>query len=156
MVYALLCGCWTGSALAVDTRDAIGRLDSDTVVENAATPTQAPTSIRLEELWRVGDGDAPEELFGVIQRVTADAEGNVYLLDRQLSEVRVFDKDGNYPRTIGREGEGPGEFRRPSDMFFLPDGRLAILQVFPPRIVLLKRNGTPVGELLRGRLLFSG
>jgi hypothetical protein len=106
-----------------------------------------PVTLTLEELWRVGgDSDADEEFFGVIAQVATDPAGNVYLLDRQLSEVRVFSPEGDYLRTIGREGEGPGEFRQPTDMFFLPDGNLGVLQLAPGRIVMLSPEGEPMGD----------
>lgn len=116
-------------------------------IMNPATGTEDPVTIELEELWRVGgDTDNEDEFFGVIGRVTTDKDGNVYLLDSQLSEVKVFSADGEYLRTLGREGEGPGEFRRPTDMFFLPDGNLGVLQVAPGRIIMFTADGDPVGD----------
>ena len=40
-----------------------------------------------------------------------DSEGRVYIADQMAKEVIVLDPDLRYGRTIGREGEGPGEFR---------------------------------------------
>jgi hypothetical protein len=106
-----------------------------------------PVTITLQELWRIGgDSDSDEEFFGVINQVTTDPAGNVYVLDRQLSEVKVFSPDGQYLRTIGREGEGPGEFRQALDMFFLPNGNLGVLQLAPGRIVMLSPEGEPMGD----------
>lgn len=121
--------------------------DGVAYVHSPAEPMRAPETVQLRELWRIGgDSTAEEEFFGVIERITADPEGNVYLLDRQLSEVKVFSPDGKYLRTIGREGEGPGEFRQPMDLFFLPDGNLGVLQLVPGRIVMLTPEGDPVGD----------
>ena len=118
------------------------------VVKNPGEPVNAPTTVKLEELWRIGgETDSEEEFFGVISRIMADEEGNVYLLDSQLSEIKVFSGEGAYLRTLGREGEGPGEFRTPSDAFFTPDGNIGVLQPFPSKIVLLAKDGTPSGEL---------
>jgi hypothetical protein len=116
-------------------------------VMSPATPSDGTRTADLEELWRIGgDTDVEEEFFGVISRVTTDKEGQIYLLDSQLSEVKVFDQDGSYVRTIGREGEGPGEFRNPSDMFFVPGGNIGIMQMVPGKIVLLTPEGDPAGE----------
>lgn len=52
----------------------------------------------------------------------------VFLLDQQLSEVKVFDSAGQWLRTMGREGEGPGEFRGPVDLALLPGGQVGVLQ----------------------------
>ena len=55
------------------------------------------------------DGDDPNLLFGDIRGIQASSDGNIYVLDYQAAEVRVFDSDGRYLRTIVRRGEGPGE-----------------------------------------------
>ena len=49
-------------------------------------------------------------------------------------------------RSIGREGEGPGEFRQPSAMLFTPDGNVAVVQMMPAKVVLLSKEGDPLGE----------
>ena len=131
-------GTWKGQETTVD-----GKL----VVKNPTAPMDAPITVELEELWRLGgDTDNEDEFFGVISQILADPSGNVYLLDSQLSEVKVFSADGEFLRTLGREGEGPGEFRRPSDMCFLPGGLLGVVQLAPGRLVQLKTDGTPAGE----------
>jgi hypothetical protein len=135
----LAAGPWQGTET---TRDGVPW------VENPALPTEAPVTLPLQELWRIG-GDSAEEgqLFGVIGAVQTDTAGNVYLLDRQLSEVKVFSPDGEYLRTLGREGEGPGEFRRPVDLLFTPDGNVGVIQLVPGKIVLLSPEGDPSGDL---------
>ena len=54
------------------------------------------------------DGADPNLTFGAI-RVQAASDGTIYVLDQQAAEVRVFDSDGRYLRTIVLRGEGPGE-----------------------------------------------
>ena len=117
-------------------------------VENPAQPSEGRETASLEELWRLGgDTDSDEEFFGVISQIATDASGNVYLLDQQLNEVKVFAADGSYVTTVGREGEGPGEFRNPADLTLLSNGNVAILQRMPGKIVLLTPAGEPAGEL---------
>jgi hypothetical protein len=88
--------------------------------------------------------------LGVIDQVLADAEGNVYLLDIQLAEVQVFDPEGQYLRSLGKRGDGPGEIRNVSGALFLPDGTLGLVQAFPGRIVKVDLDGLPAGELRPG------
>jgi hypothetical protein len=116
-------------------------------VSNPATGFAPAATVKLPELWRVGgDAESEDEFFGVVSDIDIDAQGNVYLLDSQLSECKIYSKDGEYQRSIGREGEGPGEFRRPVSMFFTADGKIAIVQVMPGKIVLLGKDGQPAGE----------
>ena len=121
--------------------------DGAVIVENPAKGFEAPLVRDLELLWTIGgETDDEDEMFGVIADVALDADGNVYLLDAQLNEVKIFDADGNFLRSIGREGEGPGEFRRAGSLLLEPDGRVAVIQTVPARVVLLEPEGDPAGE----------
>lgn len=64
----------------------------------------------VEEELSVGsmEGSAAEQ-FGLIAGVDVDAEGRIYVLDQQASEVRVFDPEGAWLRTLGEPGAGPGQ-----------------------------------------------
>jgi hypothetical protein len=121
--------------------------DSLLVIENPEEPIEPHETITLEELWRLGGASLEEtEFFGVIVKLLVDDSGEVYLLDQALNEIKVFSPEGAFLRRIGREGEGPGEFRRPEDMAFLPGDLLAVMERVPGRIVLLTRSGEPAGE----------
>ncbi|MEM7414079.1 MAG: 6-bladed beta-propeller [Gemmatimonadota bacterium] len=84
----------------------------------------------FEEVYRVGsfDGDV-WETFGEIAGAAFDADGNLYLMDRQASLITVIDRDGNYVRTIGGPGEGPGEFRMALSFTVSREGRAIVLDM---------------------------
>lgn len=115
-------------------------------ITNPATPANGATTLAPRQAWTAGGDDDDDVLFGVISAVDIDERGNVYALDMQLSQVHVFDRDGNLLRTIGREGEGPGEFRRASQMFLTPEGNVAVLQQMPGKLVVLTPDGKPAGD----------
>jgi hypothetical protein len=120
------------------------------VVDNGTEPASGRQVVQLQELWRIGGEEDEENLLGVINRVLADDEGNVYLLDIQLVEVQVFDPDGEYVQSLGKRGDGPGEVRNARDVLFLPDGTVGLIQGFPGRIVKIDLAGLPAGELRPG------
>ncbi len=61
---------------------------------------------------QIGELDGPEEfLFIYITDIAVNSKGDFYVADRMLNEVRKFNKDGEYLFTIGRFGQGPGEFQ---------------------------------------------
>jgi hypothetical protein len=130
-----------------------GEISTANGVPHVENPAEAPGGVEkvvLEELWRVG-GEADDAVFfGSISDITADAAGNVYILDQQLSQVNVLANDGSFLRTLSREGDGPGEIRRPAGLFFMPDGTLGVYQFFPGRVILLNLDGTPAGEFRPG------
>lgn len=136
-VQPALAGTWTGKEV---TKDGVLH------VTNPATPADGAATITPRPTWTAGGDDDEDVLFGVISAVDIDDRGNVYALDMQLSQVHVFDRDGNLLRTIGREGEGPGEFRRAGQMFLMPDGNVAVLQQMPGKLVLLTPDGKPAGD----------
>jgi hypothetical protein len=66
----------------------------------------------LREDLRLGavEGDSLST-FGRIMDVEVDRAGRIYVLDGQAQAIRVFDARGQFVRTIGRKGAGPGEFK---------------------------------------------
>lgn len=115
-------------------------------------PAVAPRqrSVDLKEAWRLGGDDDEGVLLGVVTAATIGPDGSIYLVDRQLSQVLVIGPDGALVRTLGRQGDGPGELRGPHSLFLMPDGTLAVIQGFPSRVTLLKPDGTPGGEIKVG------
>ncbi len=96
-------------------------------VHNGPAPAESAATMSLTELWRIGGPDDDENLLGVINKVLADGDGNLYLLDIQLTEVQVYDPDGQYVRSLGKRGDGPGELRSVTDALFLPDGTMGLV-----------------------------
>ena len=115
-------------------------------VLSPATPPEGALTLTPREIWSAGGDEDEDILFGVLTAVDIDDQGNVYALDMQLSQIHVFDRDGHLLRTIGREGEGPGEFRRASGMFLTPEGNVAVIQQMPGRLILLTPDGKPAGD----------
>jgi hypothetical protein len=57
------------------------------------------------------DEAMPDDLFfDNPSTVTCDPEGNIYVVDSGAKNIKKFDKNGKFQKTIGREGQGPGEF----------------------------------------------
>ncbi len=124
--------------------------DGVTHVLNGPKPSKGIEKLELEELWRVGGADDYDNLFGVVVQALHDEAGNIYLLDMQLGEVQVFSPEGEKIKTLSRQGEGPGEVQNPSDMCLLPSGNIGIVQTFPGKLVVIDREGIPVGDILVG------
>ena len=81
--------------------------------------------------------------FGNLRAIAVDREGLMYAFDSHVPALRVYGRDGSWLRDVGREGEGPGEYKRPdSGLAILPDGRVALRDPGNGRITLY----TPEGE----------
>ncbi len=65
----------------------------------------------LEPDLRIGAVEGGgEDVFGRIRNVIPDGDGGVWVYDQQAYELRHFDAEGNHLQSVGRRGEGPGEF----------------------------------------------
>ena len=99
--------------------------------------------LSISEEFRIGSVDDPVVGFSNIGAVTVDLDGNVYVLELQELEVRVFDQSGTPLRRIGGSGQGPGEFSRPQsigfrgDTLWVHDPRQRRISMFSPDGMLL-------------------
>jgi len=89
----------------------------------------------------VDQGEQPY-MFGNIAAVTASSD-RIYVLDRSVPALRVYDRQGQHLMDIGQEGDGPGEFRSPDGLVIAPDGRIFVNDTSQGRITIF----TPDGEL---------
>ena len=100
------------------SRAVVARVDTTTtgvvVVENTGVPTWTDESAwHLSESLRLGSASqvgSEAEQFGSVVSVESDSRGRIYILDGQGQSVSVFLHDGTFLRTVGRRGQGPGEF----------------------------------------------
>lgn len=90
--------------------------------------------------------DTASGLIGAVADLHVDDDGRVYVSDSQANGVHVFDASGRHVRTIGREGEGPVEFRRLGDLQTFGD-TLVVVDAGNGRLQLL----SPEGELFAAR-----
>jgi hypothetical protein len=136
-----------GAVVAADWQGTESTKDGVLHIMNPASAMESPTDVDLSQRWRLGgESEDEDEFFGVIMQIVTDSNNNLYLLDSQLHQVNIYSPDGELIRSIGREGEGPGEFRRPGDMMILPDGNIGVVQSMPGKIVVLTPEGDPVGN----------
>jgi len=57
---------------------------------------------------------------------TYSPDGRIFVVDRLKHNVMVYSPEGEFLHSIGREGEGPGEFNMPSTVELLPDRSVLI------------------------------
>jgi hypothetical protein len=67
------------------------------------------TMIANEEL-RVGSPEDREAAFTWFRQLEVGPDGTIFTAHPQEHQLRVHDASGSFVGTIGREGEGPGEF----------------------------------------------
>jgi len=83
--------------------------------------------------------------------VAVDSESNIYVLDIRNHRLLKFNKEGNFLWKTGRKGQGPGEFRNPSEVVLSPTEEIWVLDS-PTLIHLFEAQGKYQRTMnLRGR-----
>ena len=101
----------------------------DTTVVRTVGAMSPAATLRLVEEATTGKHEQGrvEEMFGRIGNVTPLPNGGIMLLEWNLPrEVREFDANGNFVRTLSRRGDGPGEYSEPASLFRSRDGHLFV------------------------------
>lgn len=110
--------------------------------------TNSVEAWRFERLWSVGGGPAGFLATSALDRseVAIGPKGNTYVLDDVNMTVYRVSVDGELADSIGRAGDGPGEFQTPLALDVGDDGALNVLD---GRAGLLRWR-VPEGRLLEG------
>ena len=118
----------------------------DTTYVRPSAQGQWGSERTLVETLRIGKEDgAEEELIGSVQCVAADKSGGIYFFDNSVPALRYFDASGNFVRTLGREGAGPGEYKDAClGLAVRSDGKIIMREPRSLRINLYEPDGTPL------------
>lgn len=86
-------------------------VQSDTIIKEATLTGLWNGKACLEEDLAIGTIEGADEyVFGDVTEISSDGSGGVYVFDRQVPALRHYDRKGRFVRTLGAEGEGPGEY----------------------------------------------
>jgi hypothetical protein len=116
-------------------------VDGIELVHNTAVPLHPEKSLSLEEELAIGGDDGDNALIVEAGYFIVDKDGTFYIANRRDFNIKVFDKEGNYLHTIGKKGEGPGEFQYVGYITFLLDGRLLVMDQRAQRTSLFESSG---------------
>jgi len=135
----------------------VEEIDGVTVIRNPKEPMYGPDVLRLTEDLCLGEAEGREAYMFSRISFDVDAAGNIYVLDLKDADIRVFDAEGRFTRTIGRQGQGPGEFQSPytviitpGSQIFVQDGRSRLMSLFSLEGRYLKRVSAANHLLLLG------
>ncbi len=123
---AVLTGCAgsDGSPAVVESDSAGVRIIES--VRPAWTEGEAWRVMEVPEV-RIGTPDGPEEaMLHQVEDVARLGDGRLVVTNRGTHELRVYSTTGDFVRTVGRQGEGPGEFFAPSRTWVGPDDSLFV------------------------------
>ncbi len=86
------------------------------IIRNKNEPVFGDLTFDLEVDLDISDKKSRKFNFHEVSSITLDNQENIYALDTGKNCVFKFDKNGNYLQKLGRKGQGPGEFERPTNL----------------------------------------
>jgi len=160
-VTLITAGCGGGVGPITTVRDSAGV----TIVENRipgdgprVRPAGAalPWTVSPEPSLVIGAAEGqPYEQFFQIRGAAMVSDGRIAVANAGTREVRVFDSHGAFVGSVGREGDGPGEFRSLLLVGTLPGDSILVYDVSNRRFSVVSpepafsrsfRPGTEVGD----------
>lgn len=109
------------------------------------TDNQAPDlntsevpQLELDHQFTISDTD--EIILQQITGVKSDSEGRIFLPDQRALQIHVFDSQGDYVTSIGREGSGPGEFLSLLKIYIDQSDKIIAFDVRQARNIIFTEN----------------
>jgi len=97
--------------------------------------------VRFIQELAITDESLPEgEYFSSIISTAVDKSGFLYVCDHDANNIRKFNANGEFVKTIGKEGQGPGDFNSPLKIEIVQD-RLVVWESRNMRISILNLDG---------------
>jgi hypothetical protein len=98
---------------------------------------------RLELVRVIGELEIPDPnlAFASPYDVVVDSKGNIYVLDQRNTRIQKLAPDGTFRQTIGRRGQGPGDFQAPFSMDIDGADRLFVYDNANRRIQVMSAEG---------------
>jgi hypothetical protein len=128
-----------------------------TIVSNPKEPMFSEEIMNLEEDLSIGVKEGLKEyMFSQIRDIDVDEDGNIYAVDQKEAQIKVFDGDGEYLRTIGRRGQGPGELAAPYFLSITAQKHLVVEDVANRRMAFFTLKGEFIKDVSTAANFFFG
>jgi hypothetical protein len=124
---------------------------------------------KINLLRTFGGGDVEDEsyVFKSPYDVLCDSKGQIYILDSGNNRIQKYDANGKYIASIGRKGQGPGEFQYAfafdidsKDRLYVMDGGNNRIQIIGPNgkveeTIKIMNSDTKIRILDSGEIVFG-
>jgi hypothetical protein len=138
----LIISCISCSQQKTEWQGSIEVVDGVTVVKNPKEPMYKEDVFSLEEELSIGVAEGAEEyMFLDARKVVVDNSERIFVSDFRSVHIRVFDKFGNYVTTIGRKGQGPGEFTQITNFQITPRDEFMVYDRYTRRLSFFSLGG---------------
>ena len=130
-------------------------VDGVVTVKNPEEPIYRGDVLNLEEELSIGAFEGKDEdTFSQINDLDVDDNGNIYGIDNSSAQIRVFDSNGQFLRTVGRKGQGPGEMQMPLFVQIASQEEIAVYDYLTQRLVLFSLGGEYLRQVSAARMRY--
>jgi len=128
-----------------------------TVIKNPKEPIYGEDVFNLEEELSTGEEEGREEyMFSRLIGIAVDKEERIYVLDSKEAHIKVFDKNGDYVRTVGKKGLGPGEMSLPFSICITSQNEIMVQDLNSHRIMFFSLDGRFIKSLSTAKIIIVG
>jgi hypothetical protein len=146
----MLCISWIKQK--AEWKGTIEEKNGVTVVKNPKEPMFGEDIFSIEEELSIGAAKEKDEyIFSQIRDIDVDNEERIYVLDVKEAHVKVFDNKGEYIKTIGKKGQGPGELELPFSMAITGQNKIIVNDVRNRRLAFFSAEGEFIKNLSTAR-----
>jgi hypothetical protein len=133
----------------LEWKGTITEKDGVVIVKNPKEPLYENAEFNIVQDLKIGQPvGKPEYMFSQITSLEVDARGNIYAAESKENHIRVFDRNGVYMRTVGRPGQGPGEFTFPRHVHVNPAGEIMATDEASRSVKVFSPDGTYLRQCL--------
>jgi|GEM_PF-2829975 len=154
----LFLSCFIALLSCKHQESGVASIDSKGCVEipvDLSSPQIASIEKNLGTFFYVKLETNPESVIGTIDKVFCD-DGKIFVFDKKMESVLIFDMKGNYLYKIASKGKGPGEYLMLEDINLnIAKKRLEIPDIFRKRVLFFNYQGQFTGELKFNKQIFS-
>ncbi|MEW6455718.1 MAG: NHL repeat-containing protein [Acidobacteriota bacterium] len=99
--------------------------------------------VELNQIWAIGGLKETDQskIFFEPKALALDSLKNIYVLDSGNNRIQKINPNGQVILSLGRKGEGPGEFMKPSDIFIDDNDKIYVADTGNARIQILSLTG---------------
>jgi len=128
----------------------IKTVDDVKIIQNKKRPNPpngTPSKMKLELETIIGESDDPDKAFSQLSSFVVDDDGTIYALDFKEQKIKVFDADGQFFRSFGEKGQGPGELQMPAGLHLAPGNELAVDDALGKKMVYFTKEGKYIRDV---------
>ncbi|MFH1975286.1 MAG: 6-bladed beta-propeller [Pseudomonadota bacterium] len=127
------------------------------IIINPKEPWFSEDIFELKDELTIGEAEGQKEsMFSRISGIAVDNEERIYVLDYKEAHIRVYDVNGDYLKTIGRAGQGPGELALPYSICLTEQDQIMIQDLNNHRMLFFSLDGKYLKSISTAEFIMVG